>query len=61
MTQKQPDFLTSALKEVRSGLPLLALFSFFINILVLTSPIYMMQTYDRVHFMRTLLSDPPPR
>ena len=48
MTQKQPDFLTSAIKEVRSGLPLLALFSFFINILVLTSPIYMMQTYDRV-------------
>jgi PrtD family type I secretion system ABC transporter len=48
MTQQQPNFLTDALKEVRSGLPLLAMFSFFINILVLTSPIYMMQTYDRV-------------
>jgi PrtD family type I secretion system ABC transporter len=48
MTQQQSNFLTNAIKEVRSGLPLLAVFSFFINILVLTSPIYMMQTYDRV-------------
>ncbi|TVR83169.1 MAG: type I secretion system permease/ATPase [Rhodospirillales bacterium] len=36
------------MKEVRSGLPLIALFSFFINLLILTSPIYMLQTYDRV-------------
>lgn len=48
MTQQQPNILSSALREVRSGLPQLAVFSFFINILVLTSPIYMMQTYDRV-------------
>jgi PrtD family type I secretion system ABC transporter len=48
MTKQQPNILSSAIREVRSGLPQLALFSFFINILVLTSPIYMMQTYDRV-------------
>lgn len=48
MTQQRPKLLTDAIREVRSGLPLLAVFSFFINILVLTSPIYMMQTYDRV-------------
>ncbi|TVS00486.1 MAG: type I secretion system permease/ATPase [Rhodospirillales bacterium] len=35
-------------RESRSGIGLLVLFSFCINILVLTSPIYMMQTYDRV-------------
>ncbi|TVR81028.1 MAG: type I secretion system permease/ATPase [Rhodospirillales bacterium] len=34
--------------ESRVGLAWLLLFSFCINLLVLTSPIYMMQTYDRV-------------
>lgn len=40
--------LDLALKECRNGLPLVALFSFFINLLILTSPLYMFQIYDRV-------------
>ena len=40
--------LRQALKECRIGIVLLAVFSFFINLLILTSPIYMMQVYDRV-------------
>lgn len=40
--------LSAAIRECRVGLAWLALFSFLINILVLTSPIYMMQVYDRV-------------
>jgi PrtD family type I secretion system ABC transporter len=40
--------LREAIKEARSGLHLLALFSLCINLLILTSPIYMMQVYDRV-------------
>ncbi len=40
--------LAAALKECRRAIPRLALFSFFINLLILTSPIYMMQMFDRV-------------
>jgi PrtD family type I secretion system ABC transporter len=40
--------LSRALQEVRGALGKVALFSFFINLLILTSPIYMMQIYDRV-------------
>ncbi|WP_420347703.1 type I secretion system permease/ATPase [Pelagibius sp.] len=40
--------LRSALRQCRAALPMLCMFSFFINLLVLTSPIYMMQTFDRV-------------
>jgi PrtD family type I secretion system ABC transporter len=40
--------LRETLKECQIGLVLLAIFSFFINLLILTSPIYMMQVYDRV-------------
>jgi PrtD family type I secretion system ABC transporter len=40
--------LQRVLTELRVGLRTIALFSFFINLLVLTSPIYMMQIYDRV-------------
>ncbi len=40
--------LRSALRQCRSALPMLCMFSFFINLLILTSPIYMMQTFDRV-------------
>ena len=40
--------LRLALKECRLGIVLLTVFSFFINLLILTSPIYMMQVYDRV-------------
>jgi PrtD family type I secretion system ABC transporter len=40
--------LQDALRECRNGLPLVAIFSFFINLLILTSPLYMLQIYDRV-------------
>ncbi len=40
--------LMAVLKEARGGLGSVALFSFFINLLILTSPIYMLQIYDRV-------------
>ena len=40
--------LREALKGCRIGIVLLSVFSLFINILILTSPIYMMQVYDRV-------------
>ena len=40
--------LREALQECRIGIVLLAVFSLFINVLILTSPIYMMQVYDRV-------------
>jgi PrtD family type I secretion system ABC transporter len=42
------DPLADALKECRRAIPRVALFSFFINLLILTSPIYMMQMFDRV-------------
>lgn len=48
MAKPETNPLQAALKECRNGLPLVALFSFFINLLVLTSPIYMLQIYDRV-------------
>ncbi len=48
MAKHQTNPLEAALKECRNGLPVVALFSFFINLLVLTSPIYMLQIYDRV-------------
>lgn len=40
--------LRAAMKECRIGAFWLGTFSFFINLLILTSPIYMMQVYDRV-------------
>lgn len=48
MAQLHSNPLQNALKECRNGLPMVAAFSFFINILVLTSPLYMLQIYDRV-------------
>ncbi len=42
------DALSRALKRVRRGLVIAVGFSFFLNILHLASPIYMMQVYDRV-------------
>ncbi len=43
-----PDPLKDVVKQCRSALLIVGAFSLFINILVLTSPIYMMQMYDRV-------------
>ena len=40
--------LRAVVKESRIAIVYLAVFSLFINLLVLTSPIYMMQVYDRV-------------
>ncbi len=40
--------LTEALRALRPGLFVLAVFSFAINLLVLISPLYMMQVFDRV-------------
>lgn len=48
MANAEGNPLRAALRECRGGLRYVAMFSFFINLLVLTSPIYMMQIYDRV-------------
>lgn len=55
-SQRRPDGIVGseaelfkrALGEWRKALPILIAFGFFINLLYLTSPIYMMQMYDRV-------------
>jgi PrtD family type I secretion system ABC transporter len=48
MTGDKANPLRAALTECRYGILLVAVFSLFINVLILTSPIYMMQVYDRV-------------
>ena len=48
MRREPEQPLRSAVRQCRKALPILCLFSFFINLLILTSPIYMMQTFDRV-------------
>ena len=40
--------LREVLEECRIGIVLLTVFSLFTNVLILASPIYMMQVYDRV-------------
>lgn len=40
--------LTTALQAVRGSFVMTGVFSFFINILMLTAPLYMLQVYDRV-------------
>jgi PrtD family type I secretion system ABC transporter len=40
--------LDKALGDIRSGIVVLAIFSFAINVLLLASPLYMLQVYDRV-------------
>lgn len=40
--------LDQSVAQIRSALLVLAIFSFAINLLMLTSPIYMLQVYDRV-------------
>ncbi|HRK95087.1 MAG TPA: type I secretion system permease/ATPase, partial [Rhodospirillales bacterium] len=42
------DPLSNVVRQCRSALLVVGAFSLFINVLVLTSPIYMMQMYDRV-------------
>lgn len=48
MSSKPKSELRQALDDCRGGFYAAALFSFFINILVLTPSIYMLQVYDRV-------------
>lgn len=45
---KQPTALEGALREVRRGLAVVAALSLFLNLLVLVSPLYMFQVFDRV-------------
>ena len=45
---KQPTALEGALRQVRSGLAMVAALSLFLNLLVLVSPLYMFQVFDRV-------------
>jgi len=46
--QKEPDELGLALRALRNALLTVAVFSGFINVLMLTPAIYMLQVYDRV-------------
>ncbi|MGQ0456837.1 MAG: type I secretion system permease/ATPase [Hyphomicrobium sp.] len=43
-----PDFFAATLGECRSALWTIAIFSFIINILILATPLYMLQVMDRV-------------
>ncbi|MGH6912953.1 MAG: type I secretion system permease/ATPase, partial [Geminicoccales bacterium] len=45
---EQPTALAHALKEVRQGLWAVGAISLFLNLLALTSPLYMFQVFDRV-------------
>lgn len=45
---KQVDILSDAVARCRGAFGLVALFSFFVNMLMLAGPIYMLQVYDRV-------------
>ena len=46
--QAQPTALDAALREARRGLGVVAALSLFLNLLVLVSPLYMFQVFDRV-------------
>jgi PrtD family type I secretion system ABC transporter len=46
--QKQKTELEQAMRDCRSAFAVVALFSLIINVLMLASPIYMLQIYDRV-------------
>jgi len=43
-----PDFLAEAVSRCRSALVTVGIYSFFINLLILAGPLYMLQVYDRV-------------
>ena len=46
--QARPTALDTALREARHGLGVVAALSLFLNLLVLVSPLYMFQVFDRV-------------
>ena len=47
-THDTPNLFKHAMREIKGALIVVAFFSLIINLLVLVSPIYMMQVYDRV-------------
>lgn len=55
--QMSPRLLQSAIKASRMDLVFVGVFSFFVNLLMLTGPLFMLQIYDRVlasHSIQTL-------
>jgi len=48
MSANTPNEVDAALRSCRSNFAMTALFSLVINLLILSSPLYMMQIYDRV-------------
>ena len=48
MKKPEPTILTQALRQSRSAIAGTAVFSMFINLLMLAGPIYMLQVYDRI-------------
>ncbi|WP_415886111.1 type I secretion system permease/ATPase [Neptuniibacter sp. QD37_6] len=52
MTSSSPktesSFIKSTLSKIKGGLKAVLLFSFFINLLMLAAPLYMLQVFDRV-------------
>ena len=48
------DDIRGALKSSKSGFIAAGFFSLFINLIMLTSPLYMLQVYDRVVASRSL-------
>jgi PrtD family type I secretion system ABC transporter len=54
MIKKQTSELNETLKAFRSAFVGAGLFSLFINLLLLTSPVYMLQIYDRVLASRNI-------
>ncbi len=52
----RPTPLNRALQQTRPAIVIAVIFSFFINILALVSPLYMLQVYDRVLSSRSVLT-----
>ena len=48
MTRMEQERLASTLKALKRGFGFVITFSFAINLLMLASPLYMLQIYDRV-------------
>ena len=46
--KKEPTVLEQAVRRMRRSFYVIGFFSFFINMLMLTAPLYMLQIYDRV-------------
>ena len=46
--QQATGTISKALKPARTAMFMIAVFSFFVNLLMLTGPLFMLQIYDRV-------------